>query len=104
MKDRIYTVNEIRDIVAPIARKHGVASLYLFGSYARGEASANSDIDFLMDGGDGIVLSDVAFNRDDTGVWIRDAIVECLREKMARGERIELKPDGRIKVLETKEE
>lgn len=53
-------------------------------------------INFLMDGGDGVVLSDVAFNRDDTGVWIRDAIVEYLKEQMARGERIVLEPDGRV--------
>ena len=52
MKDRIYTVEEIREIVVPIARRHGVAALYLFGSYARGEATADSDIDLLMDGGD----------------------------------------------------
>ncbi|MBR0223827.1 MAG: 5'-nucleotidase C-terminal domain-containing protein [Bacteroidales bacterium] len=53
-------------------------------------------INFLMDGGDGVVLSDVAFNRDDTGVWIRDAIVEYLKEQMARGEQIVLEPDGRV--------
>lgn len=51
MSDKIYTVDEIRKIVVPIAVKHGVAALYLFGSYARGEAAADSDIDFLMDGG-----------------------------------------------------
>ena len=52
MKEKIYTVDEIRAIAVPIARKHGVASLYLFGSYARGEANVDSDIDFLMDGGE----------------------------------------------------
>jgi len=51
MVEKIYTVDEIREIVLPIARRHGVAALYLFGSYARGEATAESDIDFLMDGG-----------------------------------------------------
>ena len=60
-------------------------------------------INFLMDGGDGVVLSDVAFNRDDTGVWIRDAICEYLREGMARGEKIVLAPDGRIKDYDRKE-
>ena len=59
---------------------------------------------FLMDGGDGVVLSDVAFNRDDTGVWIRDAIVDYLRDKMDQGERITLNPDGRVKLLDSKEE
>ena len=49
--DKIYTLEEIREIVIPIARRHGVAALYLFGSYARGEATAKSDIDLLIDGG-----------------------------------------------------
>lgn len=52
MKDKIYTVNEIRDIVVPVARRHGVAAVYLFGSYARGEATVESDIDLLVDGGE----------------------------------------------------
>ena len=60
-------------------------------------------INFLMDGGDGVVLSDVAFNRKDTGIWIRDAIVEYLREKMEKGETIALKPDGRIKYTDWEE-
>ena len=60
-------------------------------------------INFLMDGGDGVVLSDVAFNRKDTGVWIRDAIVEYLREQMARGEKIVLQPDGRVKYTDWEE-
>ena len=51
MKEKIYTVDEIREIVIPIAKKHGVAALYLFGSYARGEATAESDVDFLLAGG-----------------------------------------------------
>jgi len=53
-------------------------------------------INFLMDGGDGVVLSDVAFNRTDTDVWIRDAIVEYLKEKTARGEQLVLQKDGRV--------
>ena len=51
MNNKVYSVDEIRKIVIPIAEKHGVAALYLFGSYARGEATADSDIDLLMDGG-----------------------------------------------------
>ena len=57
-------------------------------------------INFLMDGGDGVVLSDVAFNRKDTGVWIRDAIVEYLKAQTERGEQIALKTDGRVKYLD----
>lgn len=47
----IYTPEQIRDIAAPIARAYGVKSLSLFGSYARGEATDNSDIDLLVDCG-----------------------------------------------------
>ena len=32
-------------------RRHGVAALYLFGSYARGEAGPDSDIDIFVEPG-----------------------------------------------------
>ena len=57
-------------------------------------------INFLMDGGDGVVLSDVAFNRKETDIWIRDAICDYLREQMDRGEKIALHPDGRVKYTD----
>ena len=47
----VYTIEQIKSIAAPIARAHGVNSLSLFGSYARGEATENSDIDPLADCG-----------------------------------------------------
>jgi predicted nucleotidyltransferase len=50
-RNRPYTIAEIKDIVTPIARTHGVAKVYLFGSYARGEATGNSDIDLRIDSG-----------------------------------------------------
>ena len=46
-----YTVDEIRNIVAPIAKEYGVDSLYLFGSYSRGNANEKSDIDVRIDKG-----------------------------------------------------
>ena len=49
--DKIYTVDEIRSIVAPIAAAHDVGRVYLFGSYARGEATPSSDIDLRIDKG-----------------------------------------------------
>ena len=60
-------------------------------------------INFLMDGGDGVVLSDVAFNRKDTDVWVRDAIVEYLKDQMARGEKIVLTTDGRVQYTDWEE-
>ena len=51
MSDKIYTLDEIKAIAHPIARRYGIAALYLFGSYARGEATPQSDIDFRVDRG-----------------------------------------------------
>ena len=51
MCDKIYTLDEIKAIAAPIASRHGVAALYLFGSYARGEATPSSDLDFRIEKG-----------------------------------------------------
>ena len=38
--------------VTPIVIKYGVNTFSLFGSYARGEANEDSDLDFVMDKGD----------------------------------------------------
>ncbi len=51
MSEKVYTIDEIRKIAAPIAARHGVAALYLFGSYARGEATPASDLDFRIEKG-----------------------------------------------------
>ena len=47
----VYSINEIRRIAGPIAARHGVERIRLFGSYARGEATENSDIDLHIDCG-----------------------------------------------------
>ena len=46
--DKIYTMDEITDIVAPVARRYGVEKIYVFGSYAKGTADEYSDVDFLI--------------------------------------------------------
>ena len=51
MGDKIYTLDEIKAIANPIAKRYNIAALYLFGSYARGEATAESDLDFRVDRG-----------------------------------------------------
>ena len=51
MKNKTYNIDEIRCIVALIAKKYDVDRVFLFGSYARGEADSNSDLDFVIDKG-----------------------------------------------------
>lgn len=45
----IYSIQEITEIITPIAKKHQLKAVYLFGSYARGTATESSDIDLLID-------------------------------------------------------
>ena len=47
----IYTIKEIKSIINPILNKYGINDIYLFGSYARGEAKDSSDIDIYCDKG-----------------------------------------------------
>ena len=45
----VYSIEEIRRIVVPIAGKYNLKAVFLFGSYARGEADEKSDIDLIVD-------------------------------------------------------
>jgi predicted nucleotidyltransferase len=44
----IYSINELREIIGPIAEKYKLPRVYLFGSYARGDATDDSDVDVLI--------------------------------------------------------
>ena len=48
---KVYSLKEIKRIINPILNKYGISDIYLFGSYARGEAKSNSDIDIYCDKG-----------------------------------------------------
>ncbi len=52
MAKNIYTVDEIRQIVKKISSKYDIENAYLFGSYAREDATEQSDIDILVRGGE----------------------------------------------------
>ena len=43
-----------------IAQKFGISKIYIFGSIARGNSSANSDIDFLVEMQEGVSLFGIA--------------------------------------------
>lgn len=51
MNEKIYTLEEIIAKVSEIAEAFGIAKIYLFGSYARGDANEASDLDFRIDKG-----------------------------------------------------
>lgn len=57
MANEILSLKSITDTVKPIAQKYGIDKIYLFGSYAREEATPDSDLDFLVFGGSGFKLT-----------------------------------------------
>ena len=52
----ILTIDEIREKIRPICEQYKVEKVWLFGSYARGEAREDSDVDLHMKAPKGIGL------------------------------------------------
>lgn len=65
MKGKVMSITDITYIVKPLADKYNIQQVYLFGSYARKEATEDSDVDILVCGGDKFKLTMVfAFAED----------------------------------------
>jgi predicted nucleotidyltransferase len=61
-----------REEILRIAAKHGVTSIRVFGSVARGEAGPESDVDFLIEAG------------ENTTPWFPGGLVADLEELLER--------------------
>jgi len=53
--DGIMTLDEIKDLVTPVVRQFPVKTFIIYGSYARNEATEESDIDFVVDSNDALL-------------------------------------------------
>ena len=53
----VFTLDELKAKISPIAEKYGLKAVYLFGSYARNEATDDSDVDILIDRTDSMIRS-----------------------------------------------
>lgn len=51
MAEKVYSIEEIKNLVQPVAQRYGVERVAVFGSYARGEATPRSDVDLHIDSG-----------------------------------------------------
>ena len=51
MTDKIYSAQQIESILRPVFKNHNIKKAVLFGSYAKGEARKNSDVDIMVDSG-----------------------------------------------------
>ena len=49
MIDKVYTIEEIKEILKEVLKDKPVSQVILFGSYAKKEATKKSDIDLIID-------------------------------------------------------
>ena len=47
----MYTIDTIKEKITPICKQYMVKKVFIFGSYARGDATENSDIDIRIEAG-----------------------------------------------------
>lgn len=65
MSEHIYSQEELFSIVSSLLTKYNAKLAILFGSYARQEADAKSDIDLVVDGGAAFNPTDIFALADD---------------------------------------
>ena len=75
------TFDEIRNLIAPVLELYHVKSAYLFGSYARGEATETSDVGLF-----------VVFDDDDISLFEVGGLLETLKEALQMN--VDLLTDG----------
>jgi predicted nucleotidyltransferase len=63
-----YTLPEIKAVVSDLAKAYGAQRVYLFGSYARGDMTENSDLDLRIDKGTirGLELAGLLLDLEDS--------------------------------------
>ena len=61
----MYTLDYIKNTISPIGQMYGMKKIYLFGSYAKGNANENSDIDLLIEKGKPLSLLRISSFRQD---------------------------------------
>ena len=86
------SVEEIRSKILPILQSYGASRVGLFGSAARGDMNAESDVDILVDIPKNISLFDF--------VEIKQRLEEILEKKVDLVEYQTLKPVLREKILQ----
>lgn len=51
MSDTVYSIPAIKSLLQPVFDGYKIKKAVLFGSYAKGAAAKNSDVDILVDSG-----------------------------------------------------
>lgn len=84
---KLLNIQDIQNTVAAIAAQYGAERIYLFGSYARGDADENSDIDLRIDRGNikGLSMGGLLVDIEDAlGKKVDLLSTKCLHEDFLR--------------------
>ena len=65
MSKYVYSRQELKNMIIPLVHKYNATDALLFGSYARNEATPESDIDVIIIGGQNFELLDVLAIADE---------------------------------------
>lgn len=81
MSEAVLSIEEIKAMLAPIAEKYRVEAILLFGSYAKGNADGQSDVDLIVFGGEEFHPTDIfAMGEDIRAALRKQADVYEIRE------------------------
>lgn len=61
----VLTLKQIKETIKPVLNRYGIYEIYLFGSYARGEAGSDSDVDIYCEKGNIRTLIDQGEMEDE---------------------------------------
>lgn len=73
------TPSIVQKLCAPIARRLGVKSLYLFGSVAQGTANRNSDVDFIYE-----LQNESSLERETSRIVRKQELMQSLADCLGR--------------------
>ena len=83
INNNILTIKQIKDRIIPILKRHNINEIYLFGSYARGEATSTSDVDIFCEEGDIKTFIDQGYLEDElTMVLGKDVDIVFIGSRM----------------------
>ena len=64
-KQMVNSLEEVKKLAIPVLKRYGIKKAAVFGSFARGDAKENSDIDLLVKYKEGTSLFDVVRLQND---------------------------------------
>lgn len=86
MSDKIYSISNIKSLLNPVFDSYNIKKAVLFGSYAKGAAKENSDVDILVDSG----LKGLAF------FGLLEDVVTALDKKVDMLDTSQIVPDSQV--------